>query len=106
MAALPSDKSFQKQTKAAELLLVALGEQPNHPGISHYLSYCLTLPAGATPEWSAAEKPSMTSSIQTALATLALLAVGAFFLAVVPFGPHRENAKDRSPQLENQSPKA
>ncbi len=32
---------FAKQTKATELLLVALSEQPNHPGIAHYLAYCL-----------------------------------------------------------------
>ena len=51
MAALPSDKSFSKQTKAAELLLVALSEQPNHPGLSHYLTYCLSLPSAAAPRW-------------------------------------------------------
>jgi protein SCO1/2 len=39
MARIPSD--FVKQTKATELLLVALSEDPNHPGIAHYLTYCL-----------------------------------------------------------------
>jgi|GEM_PF-470509 len=41
MAAVPSDKSYAKQTRATELLLVALGDQPNHPGIVHYLTYCV-----------------------------------------------------------------
>jgi hypothetical protein len=102
VAARPSDKSFQKQTRAAEILLVALGEQPRHPGISHYLSYCLTLPAGATP---AVQNTSISSSVQSALAALALVAVGVFFLAMGPFGPQRENEDNRSPQFENHSPK-
>ena len=41
MAALPSDKSYAKQTRASELLLLALADQPNHPGIVHYLTYCV-----------------------------------------------------------------
>jgi hypothetical protein len=41
MATLPSDRSYAKQTRAIELLLVALGDQPNHPGIVHYLTYCV-----------------------------------------------------------------
>ncbi len=41
MAAVASDKSYAKQTRATELLLVALGDQPNHPGIAHYLTYCV-----------------------------------------------------------------
>jgi hypothetical protein len=35
------DKDFQKHTKAAELLLVSLAEDPHHPGLSHYLTDCL-----------------------------------------------------------------
>jgi protein SCO1/2 len=41
MATRPSDRSYAKQTRATELLLVALGDQPNHPGIIHYLTYCV-----------------------------------------------------------------
>jgi hypothetical protein len=83
MAALPSDRTFQKQTRAAELLLVALSEQPNHPGLSHYLTYCLGLPSAA-PDIAAALKPSTTSSIQAALAMLALAGVAVFFVSVLP----------------------
>jgi len=84
MSALPSDKSFRNQTKAAELLLVALGDEPDHPGISHYLTYCLSLPSAAVPELAAVEKPNPAASVETALAMLALAAVGAFFVAVLP----------------------
>lgn len=31
----------RERTKAAELLLQIFSEQPDHPGISHYLAYCL-----------------------------------------------------------------
>jgi len=41
MAAPPADKSYAKQTRATELLLLALGDQPNHPGIVHYLTFCV-----------------------------------------------------------------
>jgi tetratricopeptide (TPR) repeat protein len=84
MAALPSDKSFTKQTKAAELLLVALSEQPDHPGLTHYLTYCLSLPSDRTQHVSAALPPSIAASIQTALAMLALAGVAAFFVSVLP----------------------
>ena len=84
MAALPSDKNFSKQTKAAELLLVALSEQPNHPGLSHYLTYCLSLPSAAAPEAAAALTPNATASIQAALAVLALAGVVIFFVSVLP----------------------
>jgi tetratricopeptide (TPR) repeat protein len=84
MAALPSDKSFSKQTKAAELLLVALSEQPNHPGLTHYLTYCLSLPSDRTQQVSTALSPRIASSIQTALAMLALAGVAAFFVSALP----------------------
>jgi hypothetical protein len=82
--AAPSDKNFQKQTKAAELLLVALSEQPRHPGLAHYLTYCLRLPTKGV-----ADSPSLSayrtvSTIQSWLAVLALIGVGAFFFAVLP----------------------
>jgi len=67
MAASASDQTFQKQTKAAELLLAALAEQPQHPGLVHYLTYCLTLPANAAPELKAAQQPTPAATMQTAL---------------------------------------
>ena len=84
MAALPSDKTFIKQTKAAELLLVTLFEQPNHPGLTHYLTYCLSLPSAQTIHVVSALKPRIASSAQTVLAMLALAGVGAFFVSVLP----------------------
>jgi hypothetical protein len=84
IAASPSDKTFQMQTKAAELLLVALSEQPRHPGLAHYLTYCLSLPTKG-----AADSPSLSayrtvSAVQSGLAVLALIGVVAFFFAVSP----------------------
>jgi hypothetical protein len=79
-----SDKSFQKQTKAAELLLVALSEQPRHPGLAHYLTYCLHLSTKGV-----ADSPSLSayrtvSVVQSGLAALALIGVSVFFFAGLP----------------------
>jgi protein SCO1 len=42
LAAPPGEAaSAPERTKAAELLLLAFSEEPDHPGISHYLAYCL-----------------------------------------------------------------
>ena len=78
MAAPVSDKSYAKRTKATELLLVALGDQPDHPGLAHYLTYCLnsaSLP-GAQYYPTASERTSMISGtrglILTGLASLTL----------------------------------
>ena len=84
MAALPSDASFRKQARAAELLLVALSEQPNHPGLSHYLTYCLSRPSAAAPDIASALQPKTSSSVQAALAMLALAGVAVFFVSVLP----------------------
>lgn len=84
MAALPTDKTYRRQTKAAELLLVAFAEQPRHPGLSHYLLYCLNLPAGATPDLSKVQGLQLISRVQSAFAALALAGVVAFFAAVLP----------------------
>ena len=35
--ALPADKTYANQKKAAEILNKIFLEQPNHPGIAHYL---------------------------------------------------------------------
>lgn len=35
--ALPTDKTYAKQLKAAALLEAVFAEQPNHPGVAHYL---------------------------------------------------------------------
>jgi protein SCO1/2 len=36
-----ADRTAANHTKAAELLLAAFSAQPDHPGIDHYLTYCL-----------------------------------------------------------------
>jgi hypothetical protein len=84
IATSSSDKSFQKQIKAAELLLVALSQQPRHPGLAHYLTYCLHLPTKGI-----ADSPSLSpyrsvSVVQSELAALALIGISAFFFAVLP----------------------
>lgn len=90
------DKDFQKQTKAAELLLVSLTDQPHHPGLSHYLTYCLKAAADVPPDAPALVQDRMVSFMQTMLALLALLGVGGFFVAVLPVWSSRQgfNAHD------------
>ncbi|MFB3820069.1 MAG: hypothetical protein ACE147_20625, partial [Candidatus Methylomirabilales bacterium] len=42
--ALPSDKTYGNQRKAAAILEVVFGEQPNHPGVAHYLIHSYDYP--------------------------------------------------------------
>lgn len=44
-AADPNDKSFGKQKKAADILNALYPDQPNHPGIVHYLIHTYDYPA-------------------------------------------------------------
>jgi cytochrome oxidase Cu insertion factor (SCO1/SenC/PrrC family) len=76
MATLASDKSYAKQTKATELLLVALSEQPDHPGIAHYLTYCLSNASSTAPDTTLLQSVGMTSQTRrTLLSGLAVLLV-------------------------------
>ncbi len=43
--ALPTDKSYSNQLKAAEILNAVFAEQPNHPGVAHYLIHSHDYPA-------------------------------------------------------------
>jgi hypothetical protein len=43
--ALPTDKTYANQLKAAEMLAQIFVEQPNHPGIAHYLIHSYDYPA-------------------------------------------------------------
>jgi len=84
IAAPSSDKSFEKETKAAELLLVALSLQPRHPGLAHYLTYCLhqqTTEIADSPSLSVYRTVSL---VQSGLAALALIGISAFFFAGLP----------------------
>jgi hypothetical protein len=42
--ALPTDKTYANQLKAAEILEPIFGEQPNHPGVAHYLIHSYDYP--------------------------------------------------------------
>jgi hypothetical protein len=84
MVSRPLDKEFRMQTKAAELLLMVLAEQPHHPGLSHYLTYCLRASPDAPADVPASPQDQMVSLIQSGLAVLALIGVGGFFVAVLP----------------------
>jgi protein SCO1/2 len=88
LAASPSDKTHAQRTKAAELLLLAFAEQPDHPGIDHYLTYCL---GHAVYQPKPFEKTPMSTPIQRlVLATLAVLALsgtGIFVARTAGLGP-------------------
>jgi tetratricopeptide (TPR) repeat protein len=43
--ALPTDKTYANQLKAAEILETIFQEQPNHPGVAHYLIHSNDVPA-------------------------------------------------------------
>lgn len=43
-AALPTDKTYAKQLEAAAILEQAAAEQPNHPGVAHYLIHSYDSP--------------------------------------------------------------
>jgi protein SCO1/2 len=85
MATPASDTSYAKQTKASELLLVALSEQPNHPGISHYLTYCLNNASAVTRETTSSRGAGMKSQTRIILLSSlgTLLAFGLCSLAIL-----------------------
>ena len=55
-AADPTDKTFQKQRKAGEILKALYPGQPDHPGIVHYLIHTYDAPELATQALPAARK--------------------------------------------------
>jgi hypothetical protein len=91
LASLPEDKTYWRQTRAAEILLVALADEPDHPGIAHYLTTCLNLPSHIAADPAIVDPPRTAASIQTVLAIIALIAVGAFFAAVWPAWSGRQS---------------
>jgi tetratricopeptide (TPR) repeat protein len=54
--ALPTDKTYANQLKAAEILEKIFAEQPNHPGVAHYLIHSYDYPAIAERGLSAARR--------------------------------------------------
>ena len=84
IAVRPGDRSFVHQTKAAEILLVQLGRHPDHPGLPHYLTYCLNAPTHQVADVPFLEIEKKMLRMQTAFAALALVGAAAFLLAVWP----------------------
>lgn len=75
----PTDKARSKRTKAAELLLEAFSDEPNHPGISHYLTFCLGHAAYQPKPFQENNMPKPAPRVLWGtLALLALLGLGAF----------------------------
>jgi hypothetical protein len=56
MAAPPTDKTYARQMRAAEILERAWARQPQHPGIAHYLIHTYDTPALAGRGVAAAER--------------------------------------------------
>lgn len=52
----PNDKTYAKQLKAAEILERAFDEQPNHPGIAHYIIHSYDVPPLANRAFDAARR--------------------------------------------------
>jgi hypothetical protein len=55
-SALPTDKTYANQLKAGAILEKLYPEQPNHPGITHYIIHSYDVPALADKARSAAER--------------------------------------------------
>ncbi|MBI4488357.1 MAG: hypothetical protein HY694_04675 [Deltaproteobacteria bacterium] len=56
MTALPTDKTYANQLKAAEILGKVFAEQPEHPGVAHYLIHSYDYPPIAHKGLSAAQR--------------------------------------------------
>jgi hypothetical protein len=56
VAALPTDKTYGKQLKAAEILEAEFARQPDHPGVVHYLIHTYDYPPLAQQGLKAAER--------------------------------------------------
>jgi len=95
LVAATGDDASGGRTKAAELLLRVFGEQPDHPGIEHYLTYCLGH-IGYQPKPFEKEDVTMTARQRLILAAFALFALsglGIFLIVTSDFrsGPSGVN---------------
>jgi tetratricopeptide (TPR) repeat protein len=57
-AALPPDRMYQRQFKAGEVLAPVFREQPNHPGVAHYIIHAYDYPPLASEALDAARRYS------------------------------------------------
>jgi hypothetical protein len=55
--ALPTDKTYTNQLKAAEILEQIFAAHPNHPGVAHYLIHSYDYPPIAQRGLTAARRP-------------------------------------------------
>ena len=78
-----------EKTKAAELLLLAFSQEPDHTGIDHYLTYCLghaayqPKPFARAPEITSVQRVALTAFSLFALCALGLFA--AFTADMTPY---------------------
>lgn len=95
MSASPTDISRAERTKAAELLLQAFSEEPNHPGIAHYLTFCLGHAKYQPKPFERAVVPRpMQRAALGGFALLALLGLGAFIAWTSDFRPGASGRDD------------
>ena len=94
-SASPADASRPERTKAAELLLQSFSEEPGHPGISHYLTFCLGH-AKYQPkpfEGAVIPKPVQRAALG-GFALFALMGLGAFIAWTSDFRPGSSGRDD------------
>lgn len=92
LVAATRDKMGAERTRAAELLLQAFSDEPDHPGIGHYLTFCLGHAAYQPKPF---ERAQMTTPAQRVLlgafAFLALCGLGAFLTLTSDLRPGSGN---------------
>jgi protein SCO1/2 len=94
VAATGNNKLSAERTKAAELLLQVFSNEPDHPGIGHYLTFCL---GHAVYQPKPFERAQMTTPAQRVL-------LGAFaFLALCGLGVFLTLTSDMQPSSGNTS---
>src|SRR5262249_45426079 len=92
--ALNSSASFSAssradRTKAAELLLLVFAQEPDHPGVDHYLTYCLGHALYQPKPFARTYVSTPTQRILLiALALLALCGAGLFVMRTADTGPY------------------
>ena len=98
--ALAGDRMHGSRTRAAELLLAAFAAQPDHPGIDHYLTYCLGHAAYQPKPF---ERIPMSTPLHRLLlagiAVLAMSGAGVFVARTAGLGPGVAQATPGGPFL-------
>jgi protein SCO1/2 len=95
LAAAGDDNGRADRTKAAELLLNVFSEAPDHPGIDHYLTYCLGHAAYQPKPFERA--PMATTAQRLSLAAFALLTLCGLGIFVTFTADIRPGASSAAP---------